>query len=233
MPAIALTPMATTRTSFNIILVKADNASQVGALTTTLTNIYGNNANVFSTQQIAQQVNQIVGSITFLLVVVAGISLLVAAVGIMNIMLMSVMERTHEIGIMKSLGFTNRQVLSLFLTQALLIGVVGGVIGIAVGMGGSYTLSTLASHSGSSPNSTGTASGTPSRPREGGGGGVIIGSGAGGSPGSSTSLSFSPVLTVSTIIEALVVAIGVSAIAGIYPAWRASKMEPIEALRQL
>jgi ABC-type antimicrobial peptide transport system permease subunit len=243
------------RTSFNIILVKANSTNNVTALTTLLTSIYGTNARVLSTQQLAETASSIIGSLTLFLVVIAGIALLVAAVGIMNIMLISVLERTHEIGIMKSLGFKNTQVMSIFLFQAMLIGILGGIIGVAAGAGASYGVAYLISHIGSGTSaSTATASSSTAASRsssssrsfsggsgEAGGappsGGFSGGSGSGAPSGSSTSssssLSYSPVLTLSTIIEAMLVAIIVSALAGIYPAWRASKMEPIEALRQL
>ena len=238
------------RTSFNIILVKANSINNVTALTTMLTDIYGTNARILSTQQLAATASSIIGSITLLLVVIAGIALLVAAVGIMNIMLIAVLERTHEIGIMKSLGFKNRQVMTIFLFQALIIGVLGGVIGVAVGAGSSYGVAYLISHlrsstgtaagSAGSSGTTVTSSSSGGRSFSGGegapSGGFSGGSGAqaaASSSSSSSSLSYSPVLTLSTIAEALLVAIIVSAAAGIYPAWRASKMEPIEALRQL
>ncbi len=228
------------RSSFNTLLVKSTNTSSVSSLTTELTDIYGNNARVISTQQLAATASSIIGSITVLLILIAGISLLVAAIGIMNIMLMSVLERTHEIGIMKSLGFKQRDVLYIFLIQALLIGFVGGIVGIGVGTGASYALAIGVSHS--SPNTTSSSSsssfGAGSSPgRFGGGEGappraVAFGR---GSPSSSRSsgISFTPALTIGTVVEALLVAMLVSMFAGLYPAWRASKMEPIEALRQL
>ena len=221
------------RLSFNTILVKANNASSVSSVDTTLTNIYGGKARILDTQALAATANSIVGGITVFLLLIAGISLLVAAIGIMNIMLMAVMERTHEIGIMKSLGFKSRDVLTIFLFQALMIGFVGGIIGIGLGAGASYSLAYLASHS-SPSNSTTTAPASSGGSFRGGGGGTVFAGGGGGSSSSSSStLSFSPVLTLGTIAEAMFVAIVVSALAGLYPAWKASKMEPIEALRQL
>ncbi len=214
------------RSSFNLILVKASNASSVAALSSQITAIYGSNARVVTTQQIAQTAASIVGSISVLLLVIAGISLLVAAIGIMNIMLMAVLERTHEIGIMKSIGFKSRDVLTIFLVQALMIGLIGGIIGILVGASASYGLAYAASASSSSGSSGPTT--TTIAPR-GGGGGTVVGS----SQSSGSSFSFSPVLTPSTVLVALLVAMIVSVIAGLYPAWRAAKMEPIEALRSL
>ncbi|MDE1860053.1 MAG: FtsX-like permease family protein, partial [Candidatus Micrarchaeota archaeon] len=203
----------------------------VTPLSNQITTIYGTNARVITTQQIAQTANQIVGSISLLFIVIAGISLLVASIGIMNIMLMAVLERTHEIGIMKSIGFKSRDVLVIFLTQAVMIGFIGGIIGIVFGTGVSFVLAS-ASSSSPSPSSSSTSGGSAVAAR-GSGGGVFVRGGAASSSSSSSGFSFSPVLTVQTILTALLVAILVSVIAGIYPAWRASQMQPIDALRQL
>ena len=73
------------------------------------------------------------GTVETLLGGIAAISLLVAGVGIMNIMIVSLMERTREIGILKALGAKGRTVLGVFLSEALLIGIIGGVIGIITG----------------------------------------------------------------------------------------------------
>ncbi|SDF21671.1 ABC transporter permease [Sporolituus thermophilus] len=83
-------------------------------------------------------------TITLLLGNIAAISLLVGGIGIMNIMLVSVTERTREIGIRKALGATYRNILLQFLIEAVIIGVTGGLIGIAVGIGGVYVISVLA-----------------------------------------------------------------------------------------
>ncbi|VVB77071.1 MacB-like periplasmic core domain protein [uncultured archaeon] len=246
------------KTSFNTILVKASNSSSVSSLTTLLTDVYSNNARVMSMQSLAETAASMINSITLLLVVIAGISLLVAAVGIMNIMLMSVLERTHDIGIMKALGFKNRQVMIIFLSQALIIGLLGGIIGIGVGAGASYGLAYGINHlsSGSSSSTSGSAAASSSQAASSGGAPSGISGGSPPQPGagessassggsqatyrssgssssSSSSLSYSPVLSPVTIAEALFVAVLVSALAGIYPAWRASKMEPIDALRSL
>ncbi|MDD4600044.1 MAG: ABC transporter permease [Negativicutes bacterium] len=83
-------------------------------------------------------------SITMLLGSIAGISLLVGGIGIMNIMLVSVTERTREIGIRKALGARYSNILMQFLIEAVVIGVVGGAMGIALGVGGSYAIASFA-----------------------------------------------------------------------------------------
>jgi ABC-type antimicrobial peptide transport system permease subunit len=226
------------KSSYSTVIVKAKNLTDVTPLATQLTDIYGSSARILTTQQLLQETSSIIGSITLLLGVVAGISLLVAAIGIMNIMLIAVYERTHEIGIMKSLGFKRSHILLIFLTQAMIIGLVGGVSGIVVGAGASYSLSAIFASASASSNSTATSSSSAPTARGGGFGG---GGGAGGfgfvgstsSSSAASSFSYSPVFTPETVVLALLVAVVVSVIAGMYPAWRASKMEPIDALRQL
>ncbi len=93
-----------------------------------------NDFNIQSVQDIANTVTQTVGALTLLLGAIAAISLLVGGIGVMNIMLVSVLERTREIGIRKALGARNRDIWEQFLVVAALLTFAGGVIGVALGL---------------------------------------------------------------------------------------------------
>lgn len=93
---------------------------------------------------IMETADQTTSMITLLLGVVAGLSLLVGGIGIMNIMLVSVTERTREIGIRKALGARYHNILMQFLIEAVVISVAGGLLGIALGIGSSYAVSAIA-----------------------------------------------------------------------------------------
>jgi putative ABC transport system permease protein len=98
---------------------------------------------VFNVQQLVQAAEQITKILTSIIGVVAGISLLVGGIGIMNIMLVSVTERTREIGLRKALGAKERDILTQFLLEAIVISLIGGLIGIALGSGSALLVSNV------------------------------------------------------------------------------------------
>ncbi len=209
------------KTSYNELIVEAQSVNDVNTIATIIEDIYGNQLNVVTVEQLINTVSTITSGFSFLLITVASISLFVGAVGIMAIMLSRVYQRIREIGIMKTLGLTTRDVLLVFMSEAGIIGVIGGLIGIVAGLISTSFVDILSSISSQSSNN-------------------ISESGFRGSfaalfsRGRATGqlLSFKPIISVEAIVIALIVAIAVSLIAGLYPAWKASKLTVIDAIRR-
>jgi putative ABC transport system permease protein len=105
---------------------------------------------VFSSAALLQTASSITGILTVFLGGVAGISLLVGGIGIMNIMLVSVAERTREIGLRKAIGARKRDILTQFLAESLVLSLMGGLIGIALGWGISLVIEQVATSTGNS-----------------------------------------------------------------------------------
>lgn len=133
------------------------------------------------------QMDQILSYITIFVVFVAAISLLVGGIGVMNIMLVSVTERTREIGIRKSLGARTGSILLQFLSESAIITLLGGLIGILIGVLGAYGVCSL--------------------------------------------IGFTAKVNVSTVLGASLFSSAVGIFFGIYPARKAARLSPIEALR--
>ncbi|MEM0054145.1 MAG: FtsX-like permease family protein [Nitrososphaeria archaeon] len=198
------------RRSYSYIIVKVANVESVNTVSEYLTTIYGRSINILNVQQITQAVSTIMGFFSILLGSVAAISLSVAGLGIMNIMLVSVYERTKEIGLLKAIGFKDRNILIIFLSEALIIGLIGGILGLVAGAAASQVVPTLIS---TYFNTSSVSSNNPMASQ-----GIA-------------SFTYTPIITLDLVGIALLTAISVSVFSGLYPAWRASKMEPIKALR--
>ncbi len=106
------------------------------------------NFQVLTASQILEQINQILGVLQIFLVSVAAISLIVGAIGIMNSMYTSVLERTKDIGIMKAIGARNSDILKIFLIESGLIGLVGGIFGVLIGTIIAYFIGIFSTNSG-------------------------------------------------------------------------------------
>lgn len=141
----------------------------------------------FNVQQLVQAANKITKILTSIIGLVAGISLIVGGIGIMNIMLVSVTERTREIGLRKALGAKERDILTQFLLEATVISLIGGIVGIIVGSGSALLTAKL--------------------------------------------LKWPPLLSSWAIITAVTFSIVVGVFFGYYPAQKAAKLEPMDALR--
>ncbi|MGI8503879.1 MAG: ABC transporter permease [Hassallia sp.] len=130
--------------SVNAILIKAGNQEQLDAVQFQVTNLLRLRHNIYPPQaddfritnqaDIISTFTNIVGLFTVMVVAIAGISLVVGGIGIANIMLVSVVERTREIGVRKAVGATNSAILNQFLAEAIVISTVGGGIGIGSGI---------------------------------------------------------------------------------------------------
>lgn len=139
--------------SINGFWVKAKDQEQLEAAQFQVTNLLRIRHNIYPPKpddfRISNQVDiintfsNVVGLFTVMVSAIAGISLIVGGIGIANIMLVSVVERTREIGVRKAIGATNQAVLSQFLTEAILVSLAGGGIGVTVGLGLAFAASSL------------------------------------------------------------------------------------------
>ncbi len=137
----------------HIIFVSAVSSDKMGTATSEIKQLLmdrhdinpGQNADfeIQSTTEIANMLGMVTGTMTLMLAAIAGISLLVGGVGIMNIMLVSVTERTREIGIRMAVGARSRDILLQFLVESVLLSCIGGMIGFGLGIGASIGITTL------------------------------------------------------------------------------------------
>ncbi|SFM80456.1 ABC transporter permease [Methanolobus profundi] len=95
---------------------------------------------IFNQAEIIEQLDALAQSLTILITLVAVVALIVGSIGIMNIMLVTVTERTREIGLLKSLGYTRGGILTLFILESMIVGVIGGILGTLLGLVGSYVV---------------------------------------------------------------------------------------------
>ncbi|HEX8676393.1 MAG TPA: ABC transporter permease [Segetibacter sp.] len=179
---------------YDSLFVAADSAEFVDAVEQTIRNVYGNNIGITTVKAILETIQEFTGGITSFLLSIAIISLFVGAVGIITTLFTSVVERTKEIGTLKAIGAQNGTILSLFLAEALIIGIIGGSIGLLGGIGGGYML-------------------------------------ARGGPGAGDGPPLDPVYIPADMARVLVISIFLSMVAGLLPAWKASRVTPIAALR--
>ncbi|MCE5191591.1 MAG: ABC transporter permease [Actinomycetia bacterium] len=189
-------PITTAQRIFNLnyintIVVKASDPSRIEVVKADIRRVliprYGEEFTVFTQEQTLGLLSDLLNTLTYMLAGIAGISLLVGGIGIMNIMLVSVSERTREIGIRKAVGARTYDILSQFVIEAVGLSVLGGIIGIIIGWGGAALMSKL-----------------------------------------------TPVPTNVTpwaVAVAFFFAAGVGVFFGVYPAWKASQLDPIVALR--
>jgi len=207
---IAIVPMGAARAyligtanNVNQIIIKATSAATVHAATDQLTDVLDRQHHIHTVtnrdfkvrayQNLLDQRSQLITFLTIFTAAVAAISLLVGGIGVANIMLVAVTERTREIGIRKAIGAPRRAILTQFLVEAVILTGLGGVIGVLVGVGAAT------------------------------GGGLVL-------PRFISSFP-PPIVTPSPVIVAFGVSLLIGMVAGVYPAHRAARLRPIEALR--
>ena len=176
------------REDYSIIMVYPEDVKDVADVADAIEDSIDGVTTV-TTEEFTKQIGKIIDQIQFFTLGIAGISAIVGGLGVMNTMIMSIMERRREIGIMKAIGATRKFILSQIITESIIIALIGGIIGVLLGSTGSFGLRTF---------SQGLASArvTP---------GLIIGS-----------LGFAILLGV---------------IGGLYPAWKAANLDPVQTLR--
>ena len=183
------------RNDYDKVVVKVKNLDDLPVVKTAIENQMNKRdkiVDVVDTRKTMETIFSAFGQITTFVSAIGGISMLVAGVSILNIMMMSVTERIKEIGIMRSIGAQRKEVMSMFLYEALILGVVGSLIGGIMSLLGGYVISS-----------------------------VML---------QSTKYLFVP-STMVHIFYGMAFGIVISLICGIYPAWRAANLNPIDALR--
>ena len=193
---------------YDNLVVLAQSPDYVGLVQQEITTLYGNNIGIITPKAILQARQQFVSGNNSFIQSVAFIALLVGAIGIITTLYTSVNERVHEIGTMKAIGAQKTFILSLFLMEALIIGILGSTLGVITGIGGAFIMSDFT-------------------------GGVQSGSGGGGG-GSAAAVQphITPVFPASDLFTVWLLSFIISLIAGLYPAWKASRLSPIIALRR-
>jgi len=187
-----------------IVKLKNDDNTSIDNVSKAIKEAFSDQVSVTSATAVRDILSSVFSIIQLFLAGIAAISLLVAGIGIMNIMIVSLMERTREIGILKALGMKDQTVLLVFLCESVIIGLIGAAIGIASGWVLANVVAVVFR-----------------------GGGLFMGNQAATTGG----MTITPLLTPTVTILALVFGVGVSAVFALYPAWRASKLKPVEALR--
>jgi putative ABC transport system permease protein len=183
------------RNDYDKVLIKVKNLDDIASVTTAIgkqMNRRETTVDVMDTKSTLQTIFEVFGQITMFVSAIGGISMIVAGVSILNIMMMSVTERIKEIGIMRSIGAQRKEVMAMFLFEAVILGIIGSMIGGMVSLGGGYAISSMMMHT--------------------------------------TKYLFVPSSLIQ-IVYGIVFGMAVCLICGIYPAWRAANLNPIDALR--
>ncbi len=201
--------------AIDTILVRISDPTQADTIAEEISAAFEDQVYVLVPSALIDTVSSVFDIMEVFLLAIASIALLVAGISILNIMLVSVMERTREIGIMKALGAKDRTILGQFLSEAALLGVIGGIFGIIIGWGLAYAMGLMLPILFSGGMMSGMTGGDT-----GGFGGF-----------GNTNFTLVPVLPIETIFIAIGFAVLISIIFALYPARKAAKLDPVQALR--
>lgn len=192
------TPRETVEKGYPFLWIGIDNVESVATVQEQIISFFDGGADatllkgsddsiqVKTIDDLVSQITEMIDQMTVFVVGIAAIALVVGAIGIANIMIVSVVERTREIGIMKAVGARNRDIVQLFLVESVILGMIGAGVGVFLGLG----VGAL---------------------------GVMA-------------IGWPMVYPLGWIAGAVTMGIGVGVVAGLYPAWRAAKVDPIVAL---
>ncbi len=187
----------------DLIVVQVEDESKIEETATNIENKLRRDRNLkqgeedFSVQTPLQSlgaINTVLNIINIIVVGIAAISLLVGGIGIANTMFTSVLERTREIGVMKSIGAKNSDILTIFLIESALLGAIGGIVGALLGLSLAFLASSAAS--------------------------------------SALGIDFNVTLSIPLLLASILFAFLIGAVSGLIPAYQASKLNPVDALRK-
>jgi len=195
---------------YNLVMVKAAAVDDVDQVSELLSYTLGGRARIVPVKQVASAVSSTIAQISLLLVGIAATSFIAAGLGTLNIMMVSVLERVREIGVLKALGMKDRHVMGLYILQGFMVGGLGSAAGVVIGVALSYLI----------PLATGGSMAMPPVP----GRGV-------GKLGGFSALPYTPVINPLYVLTAVLISVAVTLVASVYPSWRASRLNPVEALR--
>ncbi len=181
---------------YDLVFLTYNDIGKVDGIVKSIQNHFSNQVTILNSLEIIKTLTKFIVGVSTFISSIAVFSLIVAAIGIIITIYTSVVERTREIGIIKALGGTNKTILSMFLTESAILGIIGASIGILFGFLGSHVLLSSFLFFLSLP------------------------------------IKISPVFDIAEISKILITVVGLSIFSGLYPAYKGSKISPVDALNK-